>query len=88
MATPFTSSRVIFTDPANDNQIDPLLSGTRWANSTISYSFPASNNPLFWSTLSGSGYGSQFGDGEPWNSTAKPLNSTDQSYFENALQPK
>ncbi|WP_292992678.1 M10 family metallopeptidase [Nitrosomonas sp.] len=86
MATPFTSSSVIFTDPANDNQIDSLLSGTRWTNSTISYSFPTSNNPLFWSTLSGSGYGSQFGDGEPWNSTAKPLNNADQGYFENALQ--
>lgn len=86
MTTPFTSSSVIFTDPANDNQIDSLLGGTRWMNSTIFYSFPASNNPMFWSTLSGSGYGSQFGDGEPWNSAAKPLTSADQSYFENALQ--
>jgi len=86
MTTPFTSSSVIFTDPANDNQIDSLLNGTRWMNSTISYSFPASNSPLFWSTLSGSGYGSQFGDGEPWNSAAKPLTSADQGYFENALQ--
>lgn len=86
MATPFTASSVIFTDPANDNQIDALLNGTRWTSSTVSYSFPASNNPLFWSTLSGSGYGSQFGDGEPWNSAAKPLTSADQSYFETALQ--
>ncbi len=86
MTTPFTSSSVIFTDPANDNQIDSLLNGTRWMNSTISYSFPASNSPFFWSTLSGSGYGSQFGDGEPWNSAAKPLTSADQGYFENALQ--
>ncbi len=86
MTTPFISSSVIFTDPANDNQIDSLLSGTRWANSTISYSFPASNSPLFWSTLSGSGYGSQSVDGEPWNSAAKPLTSADQGYFENALQ--
>ena len=73
MTTPFISSSVIFTDTANDNQIDSLLSGTRWANSTISYSFPSSNSPLFWSMLSGSGYGSQSGDGEPWNSAVKPL---------------
>lgn len=86
MTTPFTTSSVIFIDPANDNQIDSLLDGIRWANSTISYSFPASNNPLFWSTLSGSGYGSQFGDGEPWNTAAKPLTSADQGYFEQALQ--
>lgn len=86
MTTPFISSSVIFTDTANDNQIDSLLSGTRWANSTISYSFPASNSPLFWSMLSGSGYGSQSGDGEPWNSAVKPLTSADQGYFENALQ--
>jgi len=86
MTTPFTSSSIIFTDPANDNQIDSLLNGTRWTSSTISYSFPASNNPLFWSTLSGSGYGSQFGDGEPWNSAAKPLTSADQSNFDKALQ--
>ncbi len=86
MATPLNSSSVIFTDPANDNQIDSLLGGTRWTNLTISYSFPASNSSLFWSTLSGSGYGSQFGDGEPWNSAAKPLTSADQGYFEQALQ--
>ncbi|AEJ00945.1 peptidase M10A and M12B matrixin and adamalysin [Nitrosomonas sp. Is79A3] len=86
MATPLTASSVIYTDPANDNQIDSLLGGTRWTNSTISYSFPASNSSLFWSTLSGSGYGSQFGDGEPWNSAAKPLTSADQDYFEQALQ--
>ena len=86
MTIPFISSSVIFTDPANDNQIDSLLSGTRWASSTISYSFPSSNSPLFWSTLSGSGYGSQSGDGEPWNNAAKPLTSADQGYFETALQ--
>ena len=85
MPTPFFSSNITNTNPANDNIIDALLGGSRWTSSTISYSFPASNDALFWSSLS-SGYGSQFGDGEPWNSAAKPLTSSDQANFVKALQ--
>ncbi|MEK6686712.1 MAG: M10 family metallopeptidase [Pseudomonadota bacterium] len=86
MTTPFVSSSITFNDPANVNTIDSLLGGSRWAGSTISYSFPASNSALFWSTQSGPGYGSPFGDGEPWNSAFTPLTSADQINFEKALQ--
>jgi hypothetical protein len=86
MTTPFISSSVTDIDLTNVNEIDSLLGDFRWSSATISYSFPISNSPLFWSTQSGFGYGSQFGDGEPWNSAAKPLTSRDQSNFELALQ--
>ena len=86
MTTPFVSSSVTHIDPANVNAIDSLLGGTRWTSSTISYSFPTSNSPLFWSTNSVLGYGPQSGDGEPWNSAAAPLSSTDKINFERALQ--
>ena len=86
MTTPFISSSVTNIDLANVNEIDSLLGDLRWTNSTISYSFPTSNSPLFWSTQPELGYGLQFGDGEPWSSAAKPLTSRDQSNFERALQ--
>lgn len=86
MTTPFVSSNVIAIHPANINTIDSLLSDLRWESVTISYSFPTSNNPLFWSTQPGAGYGSQFGNGEPWSSAATVLTSKDQVNFEQALQ--
>ncbi|PSJ16189.1 M10 family metallopeptidase [Nitrosomonas supralitoralis] len=85
MPSPFASSEITPIVKANDNAIDSLLSISRWASGTISYSFPASNDPLFWSSLSG-GYGFQFGDGEPWNSAFVPLTMADQANFVNALQ--
>lgn len=86
MTTPYVSSNVIDTLPANVNTIDSLLSESHWASSTIAYSFPISNDPLLWSTQSGSGYGPPFGDGEPWSSAAQPLTSQDQVNFDLALQ--
>lgn len=85
MPAPFFSSSITYTDPSDDNTVDALLGGSHWTSSTITYSFPASNDALFWSTLA-SGYGSLFGDGEPWNSAAKPLTSSDQANFVKALQ--
>lgn len=86
MTTPYVSSSVTDINPANINVIDSLLGDLRWAGATISYSFPASNSPLYWSTDPSRGYGAPFGDGEPWNSAAKSLTSRDQSNFELALQ--
>lgn len=86
MTTPFVSSSVTDIHAANVNTIDSLLGDLRWTNPTISYSFPISNSPLFWSIQPGFGYGFQFDDGEPWSSAAKPLTSTDQINFEHALQ--
>jgi len=86
MTTPYASSNVIDIRLANVNAIDSLLSDLRWENPTITYSFPTSNEPIFWSTQIGVGYGSPFSDGEPWSSAAKPLTSHDQANFDQALQ--
>ena len=86
MTTPYASSNVIDIRLTNINAIDSLLSDLRWENPTITYSYPTSNDPLFWSTQIGLGYGSPFGDGEPWSSAATPLTSQDQVNFDQALQ--
>lgn len=85
MPTPFVSSSVTPTVPSHNNSIDSLIGDSRWVNTTISYSFPSSSSASYWSTLSG-GYGSQFGDGEPWRSAFTPLTSADQTAFIKALQ--
>lgn len=86
MTTPFVSSSVSAAQTANDITIDALVGDWRWTNPAISYSFPTSNSPLLWSTSFGSGYGPQFGEGEPWHSAVKPLTANDQINFELALQ--
>ena len=86
MATPYVSSSVTYTHSAHINTIDALLGGSRWTNSTITYSFPISKDVAYWSTDFGSGYGVPWGDGEPWNQAAVPLTSKDQINFEQALQ--
>jgi len=68
--------------------IDALHDDTRWASTTISYSFPG--NGATWSTNPVSGYGSSSDAGEPWSSAYGPLSGAsagdDQSYFASALQ--
>ncbi len=86
MTTPYVSSSVTSINPANINTINSLLGDLRWTSSTISYSFPTSKDITFWSTDYPSGYGSPFGDGEPWNIAATALTSRDQINFEQALQ--
>lgn len=85
MPSPFESSDIRSSEFADDASIDALLGGTNWKNSTIPYSFPSSNGALLWSAFS-SGYGSQSGAGEPWNSKFKPLTSANRNHFEQALQ--
>ena len=85
MPTSYVYSSIISTVPAHDNSIDSLVGNSRWQISTLTYSFPASNNALYWSSLS-SGYGSLSGGGEPWQSNFTPLTSADQATFANALQ--
>ncbi|MGV8712740.1 MAG: M10 family metallopeptidase [Nitrosomonas sp.] len=86
MTTPYVSSNVIGTRLTSVNAIDSLLSDLHWENPTITYSYPTSNDPMFWSTLIGMGYGSPSSDGEPWSSAAKPLTSQDQANFDQALE--
>jgi serralysin len=85
MPSPFFSSNITNTRLSHDNSIDSLAGGTRWLSSTITYSFPASNSSLYWSSLA-SGYGSRFGDGEPWRSDFTTLTTADQAAFVKALQ--
>ena len=85
MPSPFFSSSITNTKLTHDNSIDSLAGGTRWLSSTITYSFPASNSSLYWSSLA-SGYGSRFGDGEPWRSDFTTLTTLDQAAFVKALQ--
>jgi len=85
MPTPFVSSSITHITLSHDNSIDSLIGESRWVNTTISYSFPFSNSASYWSALSG-GYGSQFGDGEPWRDAFTPLTSADQAAFIKALQ--
>lgn len=86
MTTPYLSSDPIPVAPADSNTIDSLLGGTRWAGSTITYSFPFSNDPAYWSTDTWTGYGLPGGDGEPWESSVAPLTDSDKVNFEKALQ--
>lgn len=85
MPSPFESSDIRYSGFADDASVNALLGGTYWKDDTISYSFPASNSGLLWSPYS-NGYGSPFGNGEPWSTAFKPLASTDRTNFEKALQ--
>lgn len=84
MPTPLTSSAVTSVNFVNVNTIDSLLTGKRWVNPLISYSFP--NRESWWSTDESLGYGAQLGIGEPWQIETDWLTSNDQVNFERALQ--
>ena len=85
MPTPYESSEIRFSDLAKDASINALLGGTQWKDDTISYSYPSSNSGLLWSQFF-NGYGSPFGNGEPWSSSFKPLTASERFNFEKALQ--
>jgi len=86
MTTPFTISNVTSVVSAGVNSIDSLIGGAKWADSSISYSFPSINNTFFWSTNANIGYGSQIGSGEPWNEAFGSISSANQTHFGQALQ--
>lgn len=85
MSTPTTSSRVVSVPLTGDISIDALVFGKRWANSTITYSFPNENS--YWSTEPFTGYGPSNGDGEPWSYAFSALSPSNQTCFKIALQP-
>ncbi len=85
MTTPFSLSSFNFTTPAGINSIDALIFDTKWASSTISYSFPSINTSLFWSTNSAIGYGPQIGSGEPWDKAFGSLSDANKTGFVQAL---
>jgi Ca2+-binding RTX toxin-like protein len=86
MPAPSTSSKIISTGSSSGNNlIDSLILGVRWADGLITYSFPDAN--AYWSTDPIKGYGPNTNpEGEPWSSSFAPLSSSDQTYFNKALQ--
>ena len=65
-------------------EIDALLSGTRWANAAITYSFPGYG--ASWSTSTVTGYGPTNSGSEPWSLSFAPLSASDQTAFSLVLQ--
>lgn len=65
MATPTGSSAWSYSSLSGDTNVDSLISGTQWANTSATYSFPTFGS--YWSTDSSTGYGASSGTGEPWN---------------------
>ena len=65
MPTPTGSSDWTYSTLSGDRNVDSLIAGTQWANSSVTYSFPGFGS--YWSTDSSSGYGPSSGAGEPWN---------------------
>ena len=66
---------IVKYSPSGDPYIDSLLSGTKWATSWLTYSFPTS------STF----YGSNYGTGQPYNGF-QSFNSIQQAAVNSILQ--
>ena len=75
--TGFSDTRFIAT--AFNNAIDSLMDDTRWAGSTVTYSFPSYNS--FWSTSLFSGYGSSTSGEPPWSTSYRPLSNANKESF-------
>ena len=88
MPSPTSWSSTTYVSLSYIQEIDALLGGTRWASSTITYSFPGYGS--MWSTSTTTGYGPSSGSGEPWSTSFAPLSTPgsgdDQIYFAAALQ--
>jgi len=88
MPSPISSSSAVPMRMSGLRNIDALLGDTRWANTTLSYSFPEVG--ASWSTSVFGGYGPVSGDGEPWRSAFEPLSGPgagdDRASFVSALR--
>lgn len=65
-------------------EIDALLSGTKWANTAVTYSFPGYG--ASWSTSTTTGYGPSNSGSEPWSPSFAPVSDIDQTAFSLVLQ--
>lgn len=83
MPTPSSWSPVTSTSLSGDPVVDSLILGTRWASSTISFSFPDYGS--LWST-SITEYGATTSGREPWTSWFEPLSASDRPFFVGVLQ--
>ncbi len=84
MPSPTSWSNTTRVNLTGIQTIDALLSGRRWENPTLTYSFPEVDS--FWSTSATRGYGPSNGGEEPWHPGYEPLYSTDRTSFHAALQ--
>lgn len=80
MPTPLLSSDIAFIDAPNFGLADSLISDVRWAENTISFSFP--DNDATWSPDPYTGYGP---GQEPWSPLYKPLSLSNQTDFQESL---
>ena len=80
MPSPFSYSDIIAVSTTGSNTADPLIHGSRWENSSITYSFPDNNSR--WSADPFTGYGP--GE-EPWSQAYASITSSNQSDFIAAL---
>jgi len=85
MPTPSTSSQVISTTLTGGILIDSLLGGNRWASTLITYSFLGHDSYFSFDPTTGYGPITDT-QSEPWSTSFAPLSSSDQAYFNEALQ--
>ncbi|MDC8445979.1 MAG: matrixin family metalloprotease [Nitrosomonas sp.] len=81
MPTPFNSSEIDYLDKPGLGLIDSIISGMRWADNFISFSFPDYDAP--WSPHPYLGYAP---DEEPWSPSYTPISPSNQADFRTALQ--
>jgi len=81
MPTPFISSEIDFPDKPGPGLIGSIISGVRWAENFISFSFPDHDAP--WSPHPYLGYGP--GE-EPWSPSYTPISLSNQTDFIAALR--
>ena len=89
MVAPTASSPNTTKPFTNDYRTDSLLEGPLWGTGTgttiITYSFPFSDDPGYWSTSSVTGYGPSNGSEAPWDSDFAPLTAEQQDAARAAL---
>jgi serralysin len=81
MPTPFVSSEIDFLDKPGLGLIDSIISGVRWKENFISFSFPGHEAP--WSPHPYLGYGP---NEEPWSPSYTPISLSNQTDFKAALR--
>jgi len=89
MATPTTSGQVSLASLSGNSETDSLIYGTKWGGASgsaavVTYSFPGYG--ASWSTDWADGYGPSSSGGEPWSSKYAPLNASQQTAAQSALQ--
>lgn len=77
------SALPLLIELTNEPILNALLGRFRWADSTISYSFPELNS--LWSTHNVKGYGVRIEDGEPWTTSFSSISRENRNHFSEIL---